>query len=188
MSDPTADAMGPESGSAPALPAAATRPGRAMAIAAAVLLFVAAAGVAGGVALERLVLAPRAFAAGRPPEGGWGRRGGFLGGGERGRPSRDAQERFRREFGITDEQDRRIQAILDRQTPRIDSVRGEMRPRLQALIEETRRQIDSVLTPEQRERIHAAERQRHRRGPGPGGPPPGPPPGEPPPERPGPAL
>jgi hypothetical protein len=167
----------------PSLPAtSAARPGRAMALAAAVLLFVAAAGVAGGVALDRLVLAPHAaFARGRPPFGGGAGMRGLGGpGGDPRRMDPEMRKRFQREYGITDEQQKRIDVILDRQAPRIDSLRAEIRPRMQTLIEETRRQIDSVLTPAQRERVHAEERERERRR--------RPPPGIPaePPDRPGP--
>ncbi len=124
-------------------------------IAAAVLLLVAVAGVASGIALERRMLGPHA---GRERGGG---RGGELGRGGRGRSDDSAEGRARlrarlvRDQSLTAEQAAKIDTIFERQRPRMDSLRAALEPPLRAAADETRRQIEAVLTPEQREKFRA---------------------------------
>lgn len=124
------------------------------------ILLVAAAGVASGVVLERRVLSHR-----------WER--------EHGRPGerRDAggrhpmHERFGRDLGLTPAQAAKIDSIFASHRPAIDSARAASEPKIRAIIDQTRREIDSVLTPAQREKMHA--RMMRERPPGDSTEPPG---------------
>lgn len=128
-------------------------------MAAVVLLLVALAGVLGGIALERTVLTPRtdAAAAGRERMPMRQRM-----------PMREHafRSRFAEELDLTPEQRVVVDSLMDRQLRELRRIHGEERPRVESVIAETRRSIDSVLTPEQRERMaQLAERRRSHRGP-----------------------
>ena len=116
------------------------------------LVLVAAAGVASGVVLERTVLSRH----GEHGYGPGGRRG------DRGR--RAMHERFGRDLGLTKDQEVKIDSIFASHRAAIDSARAASEPRIRAIIDQTRREVDSVLTPAQREKMHARMQREHPRG------------------------
>jgi Spy/CpxP family protein refolding chaperone len=130
--------------------------GRVLTLLALGILLVAAAGVATGVALERRVFSRHEH--GRPGEHREG--GERRDGGER----RAMHERFGRDLGLTPVQAAKIDSIFARHRPAIDSARAESEPKIRAIIDQTRREIDSVLTPEQRTKLH--DRMMRERPPG----------------------
>ena len=136
--------------------------GRALALAALVLLLAFAAGAATGVVIERRML--------HHWRGEMGR--GF---GERREGMREGRnmmrERLARELGLDSAQSAKIDSIFTRHRPTLDSVRATMESRLSGVIEQTRREIDSVLTPEQRVKMHARWEHENREHRGPLGPP-----------------
>lgn len=142
-----------------------------------VLLLAVVAGGLAGLALDRTVLLPHHMGPhpshGPPP------------GGPPGPPDPRREREFRdhmtEELGLSPEQRTRIDSILDRQGRELQAIREEVGPKLDAIGERTRHAMDSVLTPEQRQKMQAMIRRgppgRHGRGhpPGPppwGGPPP----------------
>lgn len=118
--------------------------GRVLALLGLGILLVAAAGVASGVVLERRVLSHR-----------WERERGRPGERREGGPRHPMHERFGRELGLTPAQAAKIDSIFASHRPAIDSARAAAEPKIRAIIEQTRREIDSVLTPAQREKMHA---------------------------------
>ncbi len=116
------------------------------------LAFVAAAGVASGIVLERRVLA-------RHWEHGHGGPGGYSG--RHGRGEGPMHERFGRDLGLTPRQALAIDSIFARHRPAIDSARAASEPAIRAIIDQTRRQLDSVLTPAQREKMRARMLREH---------------------------
>jgi Spy/CpxP family protein refolding chaperone len=131
---------------------AAPRPsgrGRVLALLIAGLVLVAGAGVATGVVLERTVLSHRGDHHAGP--------GGARRGGERG----PMHERFGRDLGLSKAQEAKIDSIFASHRPAIDSARAESEPKIRALIEQTRREVDSVLTPEQRAKMHERMKREH---------------------------
>ena len=125
---------------------------RVMALLIAGLTFVAAAGVASGIVLERRVLARHWEHGPGGPRGYSGRHGPGDG---------PMHERFGRELGLTPQQELAIDSIFARHRPAIDSARAASEPAIRAIIDQTRRQIDSVLTPEQRAKMHARMLREH---------------------------
>lgn len=123
--------------------------GRVLALLGLVLVFVAAAGVASGVVLERRVLSRNAA------HGPW-RRGEPHAGGPRA-----MHERFGRDLGLSPAQAAKIDSIFASHRPAIDSARAIAEPKIRAIIDQTRREIDSVLTPEQRAKMHARMMREH---------------------------
>lgn len=113
------------------------------------ILLVAAAGVASGVVLERQVLSRH------------GARGGWKKGELRAGGPRAMHERFNRDLGLTPAQAAKIDSIFASHRPAIDSARAQSEPKVRAIIDQTRREIDSVLTPEQREKMHARMLREH---------------------------
>jgi len=124
------------------------------------ILLVAAAGVASGVVLERQVLSRH------------GARGGWRRGELRADSPHAMHERFSRDLGLTPAQAAKIDSIFASHRSAIDSARAASEPKVRAIIDQTRREIDSVLTPEQREKMHARMLREHPPG-GPGNMPPG---------------
>jgi len=126
--------------------------GRVLGLLTAGILLVAAAGVATGVALERRVFS-RHEAHERGREGDRaGREGG---------PHHAMHERFGRDLGLTPAQAAKIDSIFASHRPAIDSARAASEPKIRAIIDQTRREIDSVLTPAQREKMHARMLREH---------------------------
>ncbi len=123
------------------------------------VLLVAAAGVASGVVLERTVFSHAGDRGhGR---GGQGRDGGHGGMGRGGEGRGKMHERFGRDLGLTPVQAAKIDSIFASYRPAIDSARAASEPKVRAIIDQTRREIDSVLTPEQREKMHARMKREH---------------------------
>ena len=124
--------------------------GRVLGLLALGIVLVAAAGVASGVVLERRVLSHHGERErGRPGE----RRDGGA------RPP--MHERFGRDLDLTPAQAARIDSIFASHRPAIDSARAVSEPKIRAIIDQTRREIDSVLTPAQREKMHARMLREH---------------------------
>lgn len=117
--------------------------GRVLALLGLVLVFVAAAGVASGVVLERRVLSRH------------GARGPWRVGELHAEGPRAMHERFGRDLGLSAAQAAKIDSIFASHRPAIDSARAISEPKIRAIIDQTRREIDSVLTPEQRAKMHA---------------------------------
>ena len=143
-------------------PPAARPTGRKTAIT--VLLLVALAGGLAGIALDRLVLLPRADH-------------GFAHG-PRGHSPRDREfrRRFSHDIGLSADQQTRVDSIMDRRGRELRAIRRQVQPQLDSIISHTRRELDSVLTPEQRAKAEELRRRRPR--------PPGPPDEDMPPEDP----
>lgn len=117
------------------------------------LLLVFSAGVAGGVALERLWLgAPAAAAAEDSPKED----------GEKGEGT--VIERFSDELELTSGQEARIDTILKHYRARMHEMWKEVRPRYRALVDSVRSEIEGELTEEQvRQYRKLLERQADRR-------------------------
>ena len=125
---------------------------RVIALLVAGLAFVAAAGVATGIVLERRVFSHH---------GEHGRGGPHGYSGRHGQGDGPMHERFGRELGLTARQEVAIDSIFASHRPAIDSARAASEPAIHAIIDQTRREIDSVLTPEQREKMHARLLREH---------------------------
>jgi Spy/CpxP family protein refolding chaperone len=111
------------------------------------LLLVGCAGVAVGVAIDRLVLY-RHYGAAWTMEA----------------PSSGARQaiaqQLARELDLTSAQQVQVDSILARRMAAYDSLRREYQPRVRVLMLDTRAAIDSILTPPQRERLRAMSRTR----------------------------
>lgn len=140
------------------------------AAAAALICSVAFAGLAGGVLLDRTLLAPRAAVA-EPPAGAGP---GIVGDGAPGprvlrlRPS----DRFSEELDLTPLQRARFDSLMERRMQALRALHEATRPRMDSLLETTRAEIDAMLTPEQRQKLRAMREQVRRGMPGPGSGPP----------------
>ena len=127
-----------------------------------VLVAVASASVIGGVALDRLLLLPAPFG-GRPGLGGPGGFGGppgFGGGPPRGRePSPEMRRRFSermaKDLELTPAQQAGVDSVLTRQMDAIRRVTDAMRPTTDSITREAQAAIDSILSPQQREKIRS---------------------------------
>jgi hypothetical protein len=108
-----------------------------------VLLLVGCAGVAVGVAVDRLVLY-RYYGADVITDG----------------TGSGTARRLARELDLSSAQQVEIDSIIARQMTAYDSLRNEYQPRVRALMLGTRAAIDSILTPAQRERLRAMSRSR----------------------------
>jgi Spy/CpxP family protein refolding chaperone len=111
-----------------------------------VLLLVGGAGVAGGVAIDRMLLLRHYGAAWtmEPPSEG----------------ERQAiAQQLTKALDLTTEQQAQVDAIIARQMNAADSLRREYQPRVRALMLATRAAIDSILTPAQREKLRALSRR-----------------------------
>lgn len=105
-----------------------------------------AAGVAGGVAADRLWLRPA------PSAGQAGGHGGD-GGDRKGRSDHDDRdddedtviERFSEELGLSGRQKARIDTILEHYRESMKELRREVRPRYDALVDSARQRIEGVL-------------------------------------------
>jgi hypothetical protein len=108
-----------------------------------VLLLVGCAGVAVGVAIDRLVLY-RYYGADVITDG----------------TGSGTARRLARELDLWSAQQVKLDSIIARQMTAYDSLRNEYQPRVRALMLGTRAAIDSILTPPQRERLRAMSRSR----------------------------
>ncbi len=114
-----------------------------------------AAGITGGVALDRRVFsAPRARATATDARADSAQRGGH---------HAPVIERFATELELTPDQRGRIESILDSSRVRMRAVWEDVRPRYSAIIDSTRMRIEDVLTPEQVQQYRTLLRQQYQR-------------------------
>jgi Spy/CpxP family protein refolding chaperone len=116
-----------------------------------------AAGLAGGVALDRRVLETPA----RHANAWRAARADSAGRGERGHTP--VIERFASELELTAQQRTEIETILDHYRTHVRSVWQDVRPRYSAIVDSTRTRIEGVLTPEQVQQYRTLLRQRYQR-------------------------
>jgi hypothetical protein len=138
--------------------------------AALLLALVGTLGMLVGVLVGGLAFGPRLGAgAGRgqvPPAvyGPGPRREGGLPLGDR-LAVRPRLDRLADELELSARQRAQIDSIMRDEQAKVRELFREFRPRFEAVVQGTRRRIDSVLTPEQRERLRAlSEERRGRRG------------------------
>jgi len=112
-----------------------------------VLLTVLAAGVLGGIALDRTVLRTRG-------EG----RSAFRG--ERRQGLRRPSDMLGTDLKLSDDQRGRIDTVIERQMRGFRTIRESTRPAIDSLMAQTRRSIDSILTQEQRVQLDSARAKR----------------------------
>lgn len=110
-----------------------------------VLLIVLAAGVIGGVVLERTVLRPKRLAARAA---------------ERERHPRRPSDMLGADLKLGEDQRVRIDTIIERQMAGYRDIRKSTQPAIDSLAAQTRRAIDSVLSPEQRVQLDSARARR----------------------------
>jgi Spy/CpxP family protein refolding chaperone len=122
-----------------------------------VLALTFAAGIAGGIAIDRRVLAAPG---GRATERGMAR---LEGGPREGRGHTPVIERFATDLGLTPEQRTEIETILDHYRLSMRAVWQDFRPHYGAIMDSTRTRIEQVLTPQQVEQYRALLRQRYQR-------------------------
>lgn len=127
---------------------------RGRGVAALVLLLVGISGVLAGIALDRTVLRPQPAERAAVP--GMSRR-------ELPRRQDEFRARFADELDLTAEQRRIVDSLMDRQLAELRALRLGSQPRVESVIRQTRRAIDSVLTPEQRDRLAELSRERRQR-------------------------
>jgi Spy/CpxP family protein refolding chaperone len=132
--------------------------GTARVLAIVVLFTFGLAGVAAGVALDRYVILPRRFGVRPPAEGPRG----FFGP----RSRQVIEERLNRYLELTPAQRTRFDSLMSREERELRTARVAAQPKLDSIVSETRREIDSILTSEQREKLH---KLREEEGLGPGG-------------------
>jgi Spy/CpxP family protein refolding chaperone len=135
------------------------RPTRSRLMAVGVLLAVAVAGAAGGVLLDRTLLAPPPRP-GRPSMGDMGRRSGS--------PSSEMRKRFSdriaKELGLTPEQQVKVDSIMTRQFEGMRKASATVQPTIDSLVRAAQASMDSVLTPEQRTKVQEMRRRPRTRG------------------------
>lgn len=133
-------------------------------------------GAVSGIALDRLVLLPRAGYAGEPAaidtataadsSRAAARRTDGVRGGQGPGGVRPSGERYLRhletELGLSPEQRGQVAEILQNQQARVMEITRETRPQIRAVAEDTRNAIREVLTPEQWERFQELRRRRDR--------------------------
>lgn len=140
MTDPRPDNQADDATLAPTAPARSTR-----LLAVGVLLIVLAAGLIGGIALDRTVLRTR-----------MSDRGEYRGRQAPRRPS----DMLGAELKLSEDQRVRIDTVIERQMRGFREVRKSTQPAIDSLMAQTRRGIDSILTPEQRVQLDAARAKR----------------------------
>jgi Spy/CpxP family protein refolding chaperone len=129
------------------------RGGATRAMAVALLVVVALAGMGLGFAADRLALHNErgpSRRAGPGPGFGLPDGGGRRGLGHRGEGMR---ERFARELDLTPEQARRVDLIMAQQMSDFRRLRESMQPRFDSLLATAQSRLDSVLTPAQRGKL-----------------------------------
>lgn len=119
-------------------------------------LMLLAAAVAGGIvalALNRATHRPPT--AGAPPASPHGRRGAPM---TEGRG--DPHDRLARELQLSPAQRAVLDSLMTRQRDEFRALREETRPRFDSITARTRRAMDSVLTPEQRQKMDSITHRR----------------------------
>ena len=147
---------GPEAGT----PVGTPRPrrGSQRLVAALVLLAVFALGAVAGV------LADRNFS--RPSGDRRGDHGGRLPSWVN-RPESEHRKYWSRihdRLGLTPEQRAAVDTLLARRARQLDQARHRMEPEMLVIMQTTRAQIDSILTPEQRQKLEEIRKERRERG------------------------
>lgn len=104
-----------------------------------------AAGLAGGVALDRRVL-DRPQASGRRSD----------------RYRGPVIERFASELGLTQDQRTRIETILDHYRTHMKAIWQDVHPRYSAIVDSAKTEIEAVLTPDQVEQYRSLLHQEYR--------------------------
>ncbi|HSI06263.1 MAG: periplasmic heavy metal sensor [Myxococcota bacterium] len=64
------------------------------------------------------------------------------------------------ELGLDADQEAKARAIIAAHQPELEQILGEMRPRAQAVHRAIRGELDAILTPAQRTKLDALERER----------------------------
>lgn len=105
-----------------------------------------AAGLAGGVALDRRVL-DRPQASERRSD----------------RDRGPVIERFASDLGLTQDQRSRIETILDHYRARMKAIWQDVHPRYSAIVDSARTEIEAVLTPDQVEQYRTLLHEEYRR-------------------------
>ena len=136
------------------------RQGQSRLMASAVLVAVLIAGGAAGVLIDRMfLLRPGGRYGNRPPMGDMGRRGGPPSGEGRRRFS----DRIAKELGLTPEQQVKVDTIMTRQFEGMRKASASVQPRIDSLVLAAQASMDSVLTPEQREKVKLLRQQMRQR-------------------------
>ena len=132
-------------------PALRARPGATRAMAVALLVVVALAGMGLGFVADRLALHNERGLVRRPPMsfGPFRGHGGRDGGGRHD----GTRESLARELDLTPEQQRRVDSIMARQMDDFRRLREAMQPRFDSLLVAAQARLDSVLTPAQRAKL-----------------------------------
>lgn len=121
------------------------------------------AGLAAGVAADRLWLRPEAgVAAAESERRAESRSSGGEEGGE-GKKESTVIKRFSEELGLTASQEAKIDTILRHFRHRMKELRREVKPRYEAVVDSARSEIDDVLTEEQADRYRELLRRERKK-------------------------
>ncbi len=112
-----------------------------------VLLTVLAAGVLGGIAIDRTVLKTRPFVR------------SMARGDHRAAPRRPS-DMLGAELKLSEDQRVRIDTVIERQLAGYRDIRKSTQPRIDSLMAQTRRGLDSILTTAQRAQLDSARAKR----------------------------
>ena len=66
-------------------------------------------------------------------------------------------------LGLTSDQRAAVDTLLSRRARQLEAARHQMEPEMLRIMQETRAQIDSVLTPEQRQKLEEIRKERRER-------------------------
>lgn len=121
------------------------------------------AGLAAGVAADRMWLRPEAGAAAAASE--QRAEGRSSGEDERGEGKNESTviKRFSEELGLTASQEAKIDTILRHFRHRMKELRREVKPRYEAVVDSARSQIEDVLTEEQADRYQELLRRERKK-------------------------
>jgi len=126
-------------------------------VAAIVLLAVFALGAAAGVLADRRLARDR----GDRREGRGGRLPSWVN-----RPESEHRKYWSRlhdQLGLTPDQRVAVDTLLARRARQLDAARHRMEPEMLLIMQTTRAQIDSILTPEQRQKLEEIRKERRER-------------------------
>lgn len=116
-----------------------------------VMAAILVAGVVAGVAIDRLLLAPRARTAVFPDTGFHPLSSALRS------PTPEERRRIRaeltRQLSLTPSQDSAFEAIMMQRAGEFSALREELRPRVERLVSDVRSDMEQVLTPAQREQF-----------------------------------
>lgn len=122
------------------------------------------AGLAAGVAADRLWLRPEASVAAADSERrAESRPSGGEEGGEGKKKDSTVIKRFSEELGLTASQEAKIDTILRHFRHRMKELRREVKPRYEAVVDSARSEIDDVLTEEQADRYRELLRRERKK-------------------------